>query len=107
MSKPTRFIPHLIKATGKWVINIPSIVSSNGKRRRIGFNDRETALKEAAKYKSRLRKFGSSLANMDPVRLGEASEAYKLIDSHIEKSGDECTLFGSRGSGKQHKIRSF
>jgi hypothetical protein len=107
MSKPTRFIPHLVKATKKWVVNVPAIVSPNGKRRRIGFNDRESALKVAAKYKSRLRKFGSSLANMDPVRLGEASEAYKLIDAHTEKTHDECTLYGIvRQYIAQHQARN-
>ena len=48
-------------------------------------------MRAARKLKERHKKFGVSLSNLDPVRLGEASEAYKLLDAHQSSLVGELT----------------
>lgn len=79
--KPVRFAPHYDSRSRRWILNIPARFSKTGKRARLFYPDKDTALNAALKLRERRNKFGVSLSNLDPVRLGEASEAYKLLDS--------------------------
>jgi site-specific recombinase XerD len=81
VSKPVKFIPYFHESLGVWSLNIPPFLSKTGRRARLYFRDKETAQRSAQRLKTRHRKFGVSLASLDPVRLGEASEAYKLLDA--------------------------
>src|ERR1700738_2082853 len=58
----------------------PPRLSENGKRKRLFFETRNDALAECGKLKTRKDNFGFSLNAMTPVRIAEASEAYKLLD---------------------------
>jgi hypothetical protein len=82
MSKRVRFTPKFSPALDRWVLNIPANLSKTGKRARLFFKDRHKAMVAAHRLKERHSKFGVSLSNLDPVRLGEASEDYKLLDAH-------------------------
>ena len=92
MPKRVRFSPKYSESLNRWVLNIPPNLSKTGKRARLFFDDREEALKAARRMKERHQKFGASLATLDPVRLGEASEAYKLLKSYKERTGVNLTL---------------
>ena len=81
MPRPVRFNPQWSDQTRSWYVSIPPSLSSSGKRQRLFFEDRKDALRCAETLKDQHRKFGTSLSNLDPVRLGEASEVYKLLDS--------------------------
>jgi hypothetical protein len=91
MPKHTKFDPHQ-QAPAVWILNVPAGDSKTGKRRRLQFRTKEQALKAAAKFKARRKKYGSSLTNLDPVRMGEASQMYKEIEVHNEKYGEQATL---------------
>ncbi|MBV8214327.1 MAG: hypothetical protein JOZ08_14020, partial [Verrucomicrobia bacterium] len=64
-----------------WVLSIPPKLSKTGKRARLFYKDKDKATQAATRLKERNQKFGVSLANLDPVRLGEASECWKLLDA--------------------------
>jgi hypothetical protein len=81
MAKRVRFIPTYDALHNRWSLNIPAKFSKTGKRARLFFKERGDALQAARRLKERHEKFGVSLSNLDPVRLGEASEAYKLLDA--------------------------
>lgn len=80
MSRPVRFAPYFDQQSKRWSISIPSKLSKTGRRQRLFYRTRDKAVKAARRLKERHEKFGVSLSNLDPVRLGEASEAYKLLD---------------------------
>jgi hypothetical protein len=81
MSRRVRFTPYFDKQTKKWSVSIPPQLSKTGKRARLFYDTREEALRDSRTLKDRQQKFGVSLSNLDPVRLGEASEAYKRLDA--------------------------
>jgi integrase/recombinase XerD len=67
-------------AARPWCVDVPPRLSENGKRKRLFFETRNDALAECGKLKTRKDNFGFSLNAMTPVRIAEASEAYKLLD---------------------------
>jgi site-specific recombinase XerD len=81
MPRPVRFNPQWSDQTRSWYVSIPPKLSPTGKRQRLFFEDRKDALRCTERLKERHRKFGTSLSNLDVVRLGEASEVYKLLDA--------------------------
>jgi len=87
MPKFAKFHPKFSSSIGQWVLNIPANLSKTGKRQRMFFKDRKDAIRAAHRVRERNQKFGISLSNLDPVRLGESSEAYKLLDSFKERTG--------------------
>jgi len=81
MARRVKFVPHYSKSDESWFVSIPPSLSKTGKRARLFFKNRAEALRASRRLKERHAKFGVSLSNLDPVRLGEASEAYKLLDA--------------------------
>jgi integrase len=81
MSRRVRFTPYFDKQTKKWSVSIPPQLSKTGKRARLFYDTREEALRDSRRLKERQQKFGVSLSSLDPVRMGEASEAYKRLDA--------------------------
>jgi integrase len=81
MSKPIKFVPYFNQSLNYWTVHIPPSLSKTGKRARLYFKDKEAAIRASHRLKERHKKFGVSLASLDPPRLAEASEAYKLLDA--------------------------
>lgn len=81
MAKRTRFAPHYDASSRRWILNVPSQFSETGKRQRLFYPDQEKALNAALALRERREHFGVSLSSLSPVRLAEASEAYKLLDA--------------------------
>src|SRR6516164_7380898 len=92
MPKFAKFHPKFSSGIGQWVLNIPANLSKTGKRQRMFFKDRKDAIRAAHRVRERNQKFGISLSNLDPVRLGECSEAYRLLDSFKERTGLNLSL---------------
>ena len=92
MPKFAKFHPKFSSGIGQWVLNIPANLSKTGKRQRMFFKDRKDAIRAAHRVRERNQKFGISLSNLDPVRLGECSEAYRLLDSFKERVGLNLSL---------------
>jgi len=76
MSKPIKFVPYFNQSLNYWTVHIPPSLSKTGKRARLYFKDKEAAIRASHRLKERHKKFGVSLASLDPPRLAEASEAY-------------------------------
>ena len=81
MARRVKFNPHWSQSDQAWFVSIPPKLSKTGKRARLFFKSKDDALRAADRLKARQEKFGSSLANLDPVRLGESAEAYKRLDA--------------------------
>jgi len=81
MARPVKFLPHWSESDQAWFVSIPPKLSKTGKRARLFFKDKHDALRAASNLKERHQKFGVSLSSIDPIRLTEASEAYKRLDA--------------------------
>jgi hypothetical protein len=81
MPRRVKFNPHGSQSDEAWFVSIPPNLSKTGKRSRLFFKSKDDALRAADRLKERQEKFGSSLASLDPVRLGEAAEAFKRLDA--------------------------
>lgn len=103
MPRRVRFSPYFDKRLNRWVVSIPPNLSKTGKRQRIFYKNYSDAIRSARRLKERHQKFGVSLKSLDPIRLGEASEIYKLLD----QSGLPYNLFEIiRGWIDQTKART-
>ena len=65
-----------------WCVDVPANLSETGKRQRKFFATKGEAKAECETLKARRENFGVSLTAMTPAKITEASEAYKLLDSH-------------------------
>jgi integrase len=77
--KPTEIKSRKAKGWATWCLNVPAELSDTGKRRQLFYETKTDAQLASERLKVRKDNFGISLASMTPVRIAEASEAYKLL----------------------------
>jgi integrase len=68
------------KGLAAWCVNVPPELGKDRKRQQLFFSTKGEATTECERLKARKDNFGISLNAMTPVRMAEASEAYKLLD---------------------------
>jgi integrase len=78
--KPTEVQSRKRRGLAAWCVNVPEELSDTGTRRQLFFSTKRDAEAECERLKARKDNFGLSLSAMTPVRIAEASEAYKLLD---------------------------
>lgn len=62
------------------MLELPSELSDTGTRRQLFFDTKAAATVECEKLRARKDNFGTSLTELTPARIGEAAEAYKLLE---------------------------
>jgi integrase len=78
--KPTEIKSRKSKGLSAWCLNVPSELSDTGTRRQLFFDTKAAATVECEKLRARKDNFGTSLTELTPARIGEAAEAYKLLE---------------------------
>jgi integrase len=92
MAKRFKLIPHFDKQTQKWVLNIPRIISTTGKRQRLFYDTETEALRESKHRKIIYAQYGVSLNLLSRPNQILAHECFKLLDEHQNKTGDKTSL---------------
>jgi integrase/recombinase XerD len=92
MARPWKLKPAWDKQASRFKLYIPPVLSVSGRRERRFFKTEEEARAYANRLRIRYNRFGASLRHLSSERMVEASQAFKALDEHKEKTGDAVTL---------------
>jgi hypothetical protein len=101
--KPSEVKSRKARGLAAWCVNVPEELSETGKRRQLFFGTKREAEGECERLKARKDNFGNSLSALSPVRIAEASEAYKLLE---QRHAGDSLLGIVRQYLAQHDLRS-
>ena len=76
----TQTTPVQDKKRGKWRLSIPASVSQNGKRQRRWYDSIKDANAAVERFQKHRDEFGHSAKMLDPSRLLESADCWKLLD---------------------------
>jgi len=104
--KTAKFRPfRTSRPSSPWRLTIPPHLSDTGKKRRLFFETQKEALVAAEQLKARKDNFGRSLSMLNPSRIGEAAECFKLLDLYYGTNDHPYSLLGIVRADIEHDRR--
>jgi integrase len=80
--EPTKVKSRQKRGLAAWCVNVPAELSETGARRQLFYETDKAAKIECARLKAKRDNFGTSLANLSPDQIRQATKAFELLQPH-------------------------